>query len=73
MRKEAVLSYELREELIKKIGSLYKLVVLAARRAAELGAGAEKLVETPLNEKPTSVALQEIAAGKVSLKIKEEK
>lgn len=57
--------------LINKTGSLYKLVILAARRAIELGDGAAKLVDTPLGAKPFNVALQEILDGKISYKVKE--
>jgi len=58
-------------KLIKeKQGSIYKLVVLASRRALELGAGSQKLVDTPANAKLTTVALKEIVEGKVSYKIK---
>ncbi|OGW75931.1 MAG: DNA-directed RNA polymerase subunit omega [Omnitrophica bacterium RBG_13_46_9] len=52
--------------------SVYKMVILASRRALELGAGSEKLVETDPNEKLTSVALKEIIEKKVSYKIKKE-
>jgi DNA-directed RNA polymerase omega subunit len=51
-------------------GSLYKLVILAARRALELGAGSEKLVEARTNEKLTTIALKEIQQQKVSYKKK---
>ena len=59
-----------KEELLDKVGSIYKLVILAARRAIELSDGAQKLVQTKLT-KPTMVALEEIRQGKVSYKIKE--
>ena len=58
----------MRAELLKKVGSLYKLVNLAARRAVELTSGAQKLVDAPPGEKALNVALREIAAGKVTLK-----
>lgn len=59
--------------LTNRVGSAYKLVVLAARRAIELGEGAIKLVDTPLETKITRVALKEIQEGKISYKIKDEK
>ena len=59
-----------KEELLDKVGSIYKLVILAARRAIELSDGAQKLVQTKLT-KPTMVALEEIRQGKVSYKVKE--
>ncbi len=59
------------DQLINKTGSIYKLVVLASRRALELSdnAGA-KLVETEASAKPAEVALKEIIEGKISWKIK---
>lgn len=58
------------EPLMEKIGSIYKLVIVAARRALELNDGAPRLVEADPKAKPSTVALAEIAAGKVSMKIK---
>jgi len=57
------------DKLIEKTGSAYKLVILAARRALELGEGATKLVDAPLDAKVTSVALQEIMEDKVVIKL----
>jgi len=59
--------------LINKTGSLYKLVVLAARRAIELGEGAAKLVDVAKDIKPINVALREILDGRITYKEKEEK
>ena len=61
------------EPLLEKIGSIYKLVIIAARRALELNEGAPRLVETDPKQKPATVALYEISAGKVGLKVKPEK
>jgi len=61
------------DQLIKKIGSTYKLVVLASKRAIEIGEGAAKLVDTPFNVKAGQTALEEIFAGKITYKIKEGK
>jgi len=59
------------EKLIKeKQDSIYKLVVLASRRALELGSGSQKLVDTPANTKLTTIALKEIREDKVRYKIK---
>jgi len=52
------------DELMKRCGSIYKLVVIAARRAKELSEGSPKFVSTEL-KKVTSVALEEIRQGKV--------
>ena len=59
------------EELMKKgQGSIYKMVILASRRAVELGAGGEKLVEANPGTKLTSIALEEIRKDKISYKVK---
>ena len=61
------------EKLLERIGSLYKLVIVAAKRALEISEGAPKLVETTLKEKPALVAMREIAEGKVGMRIKKSK
>jgi DNA-directed RNA polymerase subunit omega len=58
------------EKIFKKSDSIYKVTLLAARRAGELNAGAKKLIETNAS-KFSTVALEEIAAGKVKYLIKE--
>ena len=52
------------EELLKRSGSVYKLVILAAKRAKELAEGALPLIETD-QRKVTTVALEEILQGRV--------
>jgi DNA-directed RNA polymerase subunit omega len=61
------------DNLIQKVGSIYKLVILASRRTRELSEGAASLVDAATEEKPSTVALKEILEGKVSCKAKEEK
>ena len=61
------------QQLYNKTNSLYKLVILAARRAIELSDGAARLIEAPLDEKVTNVAIHEILQGKISYKLKEAK
>ena len=56
------------EGLLKRCSSVYKLVILAAKRAKEVSDGAPILVETP-PQKVTSVALEEILQGKVLYKV----
>ncbi len=57
------------ERLLEKSGgSIYKLVVVASRRALEIAEGQVKLVDVSSAVKPSSVALMEIAAGKVRYK-----
>lgn len=60
------------EQLLKNTeDSMYKLVILASRRALELGTGSGRLVdEAAPNEKLTSIALREIKEKKISFKIK---
>lgn len=54
--------------LDKSEGSIYKLVILAAKRVKELNAGAQKLVEANPNVKLAVIALREIEKGAVRLK-----
>lgn len=57
------------EKLLPKTdGSMYKLVVLVARRAMQLAEGAPRLIDAPSDSKVTTVAMQEIAEGRVVLK-----
>ena len=59
------------EELIDQLGSSYDLVVAAAKRARQLRDGARPLVDIDSNN-PLTIALQEIAEGKIILKPLEE-
>ncbi len=54
--------------LDKSNGSIYQLVNLAALRALEIAEGAPKLVSLNSGTKPTTIALEEIIAGKVECK-----
>jgi DNA-directed RNA polymerase omega subunit len=56
-----------REKLINQIGSVYKLCNLAAIRAMELNNGMKKLTEADPDEKVTTIAIKEIAEGKVRI------
>jgi len=61
------MAYTGRENLLdKSCNSIYKLVILSAKRALEIAEGQPKLVDMPANTKPSTVALNEIAAGKVA-------
>lgn len=58
------------EKLLEKTGgSIFKLVVLIARRALDLAEGKPKLVEADPALKPATVAMLEIAAGKIRYKV----
>ena len=60
-------------ELMEKLyGTRYGLVVLAAKRVMELREGAAPLIETDARN-PLTIALLEIAAGKIYPKLPEEK
>lgn len=54
--------------LDKADGSVYKLVNLASKRALEIAEGQPKLVNSSASVKPSTIALLEIAAGKVQYK-----
>lgn len=59
------------DELLKKTGSIYKLAILASRRAIELNEGSAKLIDVNPDSKISYIALKEILEGKISYKIKE--
>jgi len=69
------MGYFEREVLLDKSGgSIYKLVILAAKRALELAEGQPKMVEAAQTVKPSTVALKEIAERKIQWqKVKGEK
>ena len=58
------MSYVSLEQLSKGSSSYYKLVLLAADRANQILHGDHPLIETS-SKKHTTIALSEIAAGKV--------
>ncbi|MDO8661716.1 MAG: DNA-directed RNA polymerase subunit omega [Candidatus Omnitrophota bacterium] len=63
------MGYTEREDMLgKSENSIYKLVNLAAMRALEIAEGQPKLVDDKANVKPSTVALHEIAGGKVEAK-----
>jgi DNA-directed RNA polymerase omega subunit len=54
------------EKLIdKSYNSVYKLVILTAKRALELAEGQPRLVNMDASSKPSIIALEEIAAGRL--------
>ena len=63
------MAYLTLEKLLDKSNnSVYKLVILAAKRSLELVEGQPKLVEADSLMKPSTVALKEIALGKIKSK-----
>ena len=59
------------EDCLQNEPNLFNLVLLAAKRARRLANGAEATVDWE-NDKPTVVALREIAAGNITLEMLEE-
>ncbi len=66
------MAYAPLEDLLKNSDSIYKLVIMASKRALELSEGQPKLVESS-SDKSATIALEEIAQGKVTYKIKKSK
>lgn len=58
-------------DLLKNVGSRYLLVNVVAQRARQLASEAEELQEE-LPEKPVTLAVREVAAGKLTASLKEE-
>jgi DNA-directed RNA polymerase subunit omega len=60
------------EDCTDKIPNMFELVLVAAKRARQLANGAEAMVDWE-NDKPTVVALREIAEGYIGPSILEER
>jgi DNA-directed RNA polymerase subunit omega len=56
------------EDCLHNVDNLFQLVLLAAQRARRLANGAEPTIALE-NDKPTVVALREIAAGNVTVEM----
>jgi len=54
------------EDFEGKIDSLYRLVIIAARRAAQINRPDSRLLASSRAKKPTIIALEEIMDGKVT-------
>lgn len=65
------MSYMPREKIFKNGDSIFKVTLIAARRAIELNNGAKALVETS-TKKISSIALEEISQGKIRYRVKEQ-
>jgi DNA-directed RNA polymerase subunit omega len=59
------------EDCLQHVDNLFDLVLLASRRSRQLANGAEARVDWE-NDKPTVVALREIAEGQVGLELLDE-
>lgn len=63
------MEYVITDKLLDKSNnSVYKLVILASKRALEIAEGQPKLVEASASIKPSTVALWEISDGKIQSK-----
>lgn len=60
------------EDCVDKIPNMFQLVLVAAKRARQLANGAHAMVEWE-NDKPTVVALREVAEGYITDSILEER
>ena len=58
-------------QLLKEVESRYLLVNVVAQRARQIAAEAEEFHED-LPEKPVTLAIQEVADGKLSASLKDE-
>lgn len=59
------------EDCLDNIENIFEMVLVASKRARQIAHGAEPLVELE-NDKPTVVALREIAEGHITPAILEE-
>ena len=59
------------EDCLENIGNIFEMVLVASKRARRVAHGAEPMVELD-NDKPTIIALREIAAGHVTPAILDE-
>ena len=56
------------DDCMKKIGNRFQMTLAATYRARQIASGSTPLVETE-KDKPTVIALREIASGKVGLEV----
>ncbi len=59
------------EDCLDNIGNIFEMVLVAAKRARRIAHGADPMVERE-NDKPTVIALREIAEGHVTPAILDE-
>jgi len=59
------------EDCLENVENIFEMVLVAAKRARRIAHGADPMVELE-NDKPTVIALREIAEGHVSSAILEE-
>ncbi|MBW7901360.1 MAG: DNA-directed RNA polymerase subunit omega [Rhodocyclaceae bacterium] len=56
------------DDCLKRIPNRFQMTLAATYRARQLASGASALVE-PEKDKPTVIALREVATGKVGLEV----
>lgn len=59
------------EDCVSNIENIFEMVLVASKRARQIAHGADAMVEVQ-NDKPTVLALREIAAGHITPAILEE-
>ncbi|WP_374347460.1 DNA-directed RNA polymerase subunit omega [Chitinimonas sp.] len=57
------------EDCLDRVPNRFDLTLVAAYRARQLANGSSPLVEAPGRDKPTVLALRELAAGKIGIEI----
>jgi DNA-directed RNA polymerase subunit omega len=57
------------EDCLDRIPNRFDLTLVAAYRARQLANGSSALVDAPGRDKPTVLALRELAAGKIGIEI----
>ena len=58
-------------DMLKNVESRYLLVIVVAQRARQIASEAEELQEE-LTEKPVTLAIREVAEGKLTATVKDE-
>lgn len=53
------------EDCLKKVKNHFQLVIIASKRARQIAKGGMAMVD-PENDKPTVIALREIASGRLN-------
>ena len=57
------------DDCLKKIPTRFQLTLIASIRARQLANGAESMIENVNEDKPSVLALREIAAGAIGLEL----
>jgi DNA-directed RNA polymerase subunit omega len=60
------------EDSLKKVDNMFEMVLLASKRARQIANGSDPMVPRN-NDKPTVIALREIAEGLITPEIMEER